>query len=72
MKNSDSIVPYISATVDWREIVKGNHIILDTDAFISILKFGAENIFAEFNRLKTVVCLLHPVIIELRNTNSDT
>lgn len=63
--------PYLSQPKDWKQVLKGKHLLFDTDALISILAFKAESIFEDFKALDTKNCLIHPVYVELRRCDKE-
>lgn len=61
--------PYFPGDSDWRETVRGRWLLLDANAVILIAEFGADSIFSELESLSVTSCHIHPVLLELRNTN---
>lgn len=59
---------YIEEYPKWDEILKNKHIIVDTDFFIDVLKYGAEAVFDRFEELGIKLCTIHLVKTELLRT----
>jgi hypothetical protein len=55
---------------DWQKIVKNKWLIFDAGAIISIIEFGAEDLSDTFLKLKAKLTYIHPVLLELMNTDS--
>lgn len=68
--SQNKIEPYLKKVSDWKTLIKDKHILFDTDAIVSIMKFEAEDILDDFKSQKAVCCYIDPVYIELMNTNS--
>lgn len=64
-------MPYIK-TPDWDVVVKNKWLIFDADAVISIIEFKAENIFSLLKKLGSKFVYIHPVLLELMNTDRST
>lgn len=65
------VTPYLEYIDSWKNIAKGKSIFLDSDAIISLLKFGADKSILEiFNNLKCNLWIINPVEIELKRTDS--
>lgn len=54
----------------WKSIVKDKWLLVDSDAIISIIAFNQEYIFDELKALNVSLLYIHPVLLELMNTNS--
>lgn len=65
-------MPYDTEAISWKNIVSEKWVIFDADAIISILSFGQEYIFDELKALGVSFVYIHPVLLELMNTNSAT
>jgi hypothetical protein len=63
-------MPY-SNTPDWRVVVKDKWLLFDADAIISIIAFGAEQLLNDLKQLGITFNYIHPVLLELMNTNSS-
>jgi len=62
-------MPYL-ATPDWKQVVRAKWLIFDTDAIISIIEFKAEDLFNSLKRLGCTFVYIHPVLLELMNTDT--
>jgi len=60
---------YSTSFKDWKSFINGQWIIFDSDAVISILEFGQENIFDELHEKLAGFVYINPVLLELMNTN---
>lgn len=45
----------------WQEVVGGKNLIFDTDVFISLLSFRAEDLFDELKELGVTFTYINPV-----------
>lgn len=54
----------------WQDVVKDKHLIVDSDVFISLFSFRAEDVFDELKRLGVTLAYIHPVYLELMNTDT--
>lgn len=54
----------------WQEVVGGKNLIFDTDVFISLLSFRAEDLFDELKELGVTFTYINPVYLELMNTDT--
>jgi len=61
---------YDTEAASWKGIVPSKWIIFDADAVISILSFGQEHVFDDLKALGALFVYIHPVLLELMNTNS--
>ena len=43
---------------EWQSVVKGKHLIFDTDAIISLIAFGAEEVFKKLQTLGATICIV--------------
>jgi predicted nucleic acid-binding protein len=55
----------------WKDAARNKWIIFDTDAIVSILSFGQTYIFDEFKEAGAEFLYMHPVLLELMNTDSE-
>ncbi len=70
MRKSKHIVePYLDIT-NWKEIVKDKHVLVDTNFLINALEYDASQIFEEFEKNNTNLCLIQPVKTELLSTQN--
>lgn len=65
-----TLPPFLSELPQWQGLIKGRHVIFDTNAIVAILKYKAEDILEQFSMLEITPCIIHPVFIELINTNN--
>lgn len=61
---------YDSEISPWQDVVKGKWIIFDTDAIISITAFKQISILEDLQKVAAGFAIIHPVQLELLNTNS--
>jgi predicted nucleic acid-binding protein len=61
---------YPTEIAGWKKVVPDKWILFDTDAIISILKFEQEYIFNELYKLGAKFVYIHPVLLELMNTDN--
>lgn len=59
-------------TPDWQKVVKDKWLIFDADAIISIIEFKAEILLETFKKLGCTFVYIHPVLLELMNTDTAT
>lgn len=57
---------------DWKKVVRGKHLIFDSDAIISILSYKAENLLEMLKNLGVTFNYTHPVLLELMATGSES
>lgn len=62
-------MPY-QETPDWQEVVRGKWLIFDADAIISLIEFKATDLFAILTELDCKFVYIHPVFLELMNTDT--
>lgn len=55
----------------WQDVVKGRHLIFDTDAIVSLLAFDAGDIFEELKKLGVTFNYTNSVLLELMATDSS-
>ena len=66
-------VPIVeSGDCDWKKIVRGKWILLDTNAIINIIKYGADSFLETIKDLEVTLFTLQPIILELNRTNDRT
>lgn len=63
---------YITEATSWKAVAAHKWVIFDADAIISIVAFSQEYIFDELKSLDVSFVYIHPVLLELMNTNSPT
>lgn len=63
---------YASEINPWQTIVKDKWVIFDTDAIISITAFKQTDVLEDLQKVAAGFALIHPVQLELLNTNSST
>lgn len=61
---------YESQIKPWKEILKGKWVIFDADAVISITSFSQIDILNEMQKVVSGFAIIHPIQLELMNTNS--
>ena len=61
-----------SEIISWKSKVKGRWVILDTDAIVSFITYQQEYILKELKDISAGLVLIHPVLLELMNTNSPS
>jgi len=62
-------MPYIEFS-DWKTVVRGKHLIFDSDAIISLMLFNAEDVLSTLKTLNVTFNYTHAVLLELMATNS--
>lgn len=62
-------MPFLE-TPDWKGVVRNKHILFDADPVISVLEFNATNLLDELKNLGCTFIFIHPVLLELMNTDT--
>jgi len=65
-------MPYPTESQGWRSVLGDKWLILDSDAVISILSNNQLYVFDEIKEAGVNLLYIHPVLLELMNTNSAT
>ena len=71
MNQTNQIPPYLLEAPNIERLITKKHLILDTNVFIHLITFKATTLLDFLEKQNAVLCTIHPVMLELLNTNND-
>ena len=65
-----NLAPYLPELPPWEQFLQTKHVLIDADALITIRLYEAEVLLERMKEIEVTICSIHPVYVEISNTNS--